>query len=285
MCIKDPSTYEEQIKKLESKGFIIADKEYCKEKLAHIRYYRLLAYLLPFKDKKNNCYFRGINIDRIYNIYEFDCRLRAIIFQCIEEIEIYLRSILSYYHSNKYGSLGYLNSGNYNKYHKEDRFISDLTSIIENNKKSFIVKWHESKYNGNYPMWVIIEFFTFGMLSRFYSDLKSIDQRNIANIFGIRNDVLRSWLICITDLRNICAHYSRIYYWKFSAVPLFPDDYAYSVTGRIFDYLIVLKKLYPDRNNWKNNIFNSLNSLVEEYEGSIKLNHIGFPENWRDILD
>lgn len=285
MYIKEPSTYEEQIESLRLKGFIIENDDICKEKLMQIRYYRLLAYLLPFKDKSNNCYFKGVPIERVYRIYDFDCRIRSLIFQCIEEIEVYLRSILSYIHSNKYGPLGYLNSENYNNRHNEDRFVSDIIAARDNNRKSYIVKWHEKAYNGNYPIWVIIEFFTFGMLSRFYSDFKLVDQRTIANSLHITNDILRSWLVCLTDLRNICAHYSRIYYWKFSATPQFPDVFSYSPQGRLFDYIIILKNLYTNKRAWDNGIYPSLQSLINEYSDSIKLNHIGFPQDWETKLN
>ena len=133
MYIKEPSTYEEQIESLRLKGFIIENDDICKEKLMQIRYYRLLAYLLPFKDKSNNCYFKGVPIERVYRIYDFDCRIRSLIFQCIEEIEVYLRSILSYIHSNKYGPLGYLNSENYNNRHTEFLFVSDIFASRYNN--------------------------------------------------------------------------------------------------------------------------------------------------------
>jgi len=51
-------------------------------------------------------------------MHEFDRKIRVLIFSAIEEVGLHLRTQLSYYHANNYGALGYLNSENYNKYHK-----------------------------------------------------------------------------------------------------------------------------------------------------------------------
>jgi abortive infection bacteriophage resistance protein len=75
-------------------------------------------------------------------------------------------------------------------------------------------------YGGQFPVWVITELFTFGMLSYFYGDLPTPDQKQIAkDVFGAIPKNLVSWLRCCTDLRNICAHYGRLYFRIFTAIP------------------------------------------------------------------
>ena len=55
-----------------------------------------------------------------------------------------------------------------------------------------------------------------GMLSYFYRGMKNKDKATIAqSLYGVNYQTLESWLRCMTDLRNRCAHYSRIYYWVF----------------------------------------------------------------------
>lgn len=284
MVVKSPTTYEEQISELKSKGFIITDEAECIQHLENIRYYRLLAYLLPFKERSTKAYFPGISINRIYRIYDFDSSLRTLLFGIIEEIEIRLRSVLSYYNAHTYGSLGYLNSDNYNKHHNEEKFISELIASIYNNRNTSIVKWHTKTYEENYPIWVIIEFFTFGMLSRFYADMLSSDKKNIAKIYGTSSENLESWLRCISDLRNSCAHYARLYYSIFPNIPAIPSRVRYTAGRRVFDNILPLKYLYENSNRWNNHFLAQLQQLITEYVPDIKLNHIGFPENWYDIL-
>ena len=88
-------------------------------------------------------------------------------------------------------------------------------------RTSLVVTHYERKYDGLYPLWVIVEFFSLGMLSYFYSDLLRDDKKMIARALGCKSDEkLESWLRCLTDLRNRCAHYSRLYYWNFTSIPL-----------------------------------------------------------------
>ncbi|WP_419041775.1 Abi family protein [Holdemanella porci] len=52
-----------------------------------------------------------------------------------------------------------------------------------------------------FPIWVIIEFFSMGMLSYLYADLKSADQKMIAKkSYHTSSVCLKSWLRCLTDL-------------------------------------------------------------------------------------
>ena len=48
---KQFKTIEEQIEILKERGCIISDVSFARETLSKINYYRLTAYLLPFKDK------------------------------------------------------------------------------------------------------------------------------------------------------------------------------------------------------------------------------------------
>ena len=47
--LKRPTSFDEQIKKLEGRGLIIENEEKAKFILSNLNYYRFTAYLLPFK--------------------------------------------------------------------------------------------------------------------------------------------------------------------------------------------------------------------------------------------
>lgn len=226
MEVKAPITFQEQAARLQSRGYLVNDVNACVAFLREANYYRLSAYLLPFR-QADGTDLPGIPLARIKRIYEFDSHIRALIFQAIEHIELYLRTQLSYYFGHRYGALGYCNPANYAPRHNADRF--------------------QQKLHATAPMY------------------------------------LESWLRCITDLRNRCAHYSRLYFWNFTAIPKAPRG-APAMDRRLFSQIIVLKYLYPDPSSWNNNFKAGISALLEAYLPDIELAHIGFPDDWEDLL-
>ena len=130
------------------------------------------------------------------------------------------------------------------------------------------------------------ELFTFGTLSYFYNDLITADQKAIATeAFGLNYKVVKSWLRCCTDLRNICAHYGRLYYRIFSAVPAdLEDKCTKGQKCRLFGALMMLKEFYPFKEKWNKEFLKELESLIEEYKNDIDLYHIAFPKDWKQRL-
>ena len=133
--IKQPKTYEQQVELIKEKGFIVNNDTECISFLKQANYYRLSAYFLPFR-KKNGTYFVDISFNRIQRIYKFDSKLRGVLFNCIERIELHLRTQLAYYCGHVYGSLGYMDKSIYNKKHNHDKFRKLLNVCIEENKNS-----------------------------------------------------------------------------------------------------------------------------------------------------
>ena len=124
--VKEPITYDEQVKRISEKGFVIDDVNSCKKFLNQASYYRLLAYYLPFK-KKDGTYFKGIPFSRIQRIYEFDSQLLGLISEIIEQIEFYLRTQLSYHLSHTYGALCYMVNSTFNSRHNDDAFKAKVS--------------------------------------------------------------------------------------------------------------------------------------------------------------
>lgn len=277
--VKQPIDYDGQIEKLRSRGCVISDPKCCKEALADIGYYRLSAYFLPFR-KNDGTYAEGTTFDRVYSIYEFDKMLRNLIFSALEDIEISIRARLSYFHAHKYGTLGYLDASNFNNKHDAGKFERLINAEIENNRKVAFIRHHIENYDGQFPLWVITEVFTFGMLSHFYSDLTTADKKQLAG-----NDFrdMESWLRCCTDLRNICAHYGRLYFRIFSASPAGFDISEREKRG-LWGALLAVRRLYPSAERWNHWFMPVIEALFEEYQDDIDLRHIAFPSDWAEKL-
>lgn len=285
MCrpIKQPTTYQEQVTKLEERGCIIDDKEECMQRLSELNYYRFSAYFLPFRINKDE-YKHGTSFKQVYRIYEFDRKLRTLVLSAIEDIEISLRSNIAYYHAHTYGSIGYMDEANFRKVDYHIDFISKFEREVKNNKTAKCVIHHNEEYGGIFPIWAAVELFTFGMLSQFYSNMTTRDRKKLSEqLYSSNHECVASWLRCCTDLRNACAHYGRLYYRIFPAVPSgFSDDI--SVLRQLWGAIISVYALYPSVEKWNYEILLELKALIDAYADDIDLNHIGFPADWEKRL-
>lgn len=285
MNLKKPTTYAEQIELLKKKNIIVQDYDSCIKFLTTVNYYRLSGYYLPFKRSGEKQCFITVPFERIQNIYYFDAELRNLLSGVIEKIEVFLKTQFSYYHAHKYGAEGYMLASSFNRFHKHQAFLNHIQNCIKENKNTLVVKHHQAHYNGHFPIWVIIEYFSIGMLSYFYLGMKNPDKSHLAQeLFDTNYQTLDSWLRCLTDLRNRCAHYSRIYYWIFPALPKMPNSETYKPTRRLFAQIYMLKKMYPEPQKWNQVVLKPLIKLVKKYRPYISLNHIDFPYHWKSML-
>ena len=100
-----------------------------------------------------------------------------------------------------------------------------------------------------------------------------------------RYTYLESWLESISYVRNICAHYGRLYNAKLSKTPILYKEYYADGIGnnRIFCILICLKYLLKSDEHW--NLFvDKLLMLFDKYE-HVDKKTMGFPENWKAVLE
>lgn len=253
MYPKPPLKYEEQLEKLKKRGCIINDDKKCISILKSINYYRLSTYFLPFKLDNGN-YEEGLSFERVFSIYEFDRKLHGILFNALEETEIFLRSKIAYFHAHKYGALGYMDKANFSvKAELHENFIENFKREIDKNKNILFVKHHIYKYGGEFPILAASEMFTFGMLSKFFANMTWQDRESLSNdIYKTKIKYVGSWLRCCTDLRNICAHYGRLYFRTFSAAPSGIYNLEEKSKRKLFGAILSLKKLYPFKDKWNN---------------------------------
>jgi len=282
--LKQPYTYAQQIAKLREHGCTITDEGFCEDALSRISYYRLSAYFLTFRTKDGQ-YAPGTDFNKVYRLYEFDRKLRRLLFSVVDELEVYLRAQFSYYHSHKYGPEGYMSATSFNTRHDHLGFISRINDMVKSNDKLLFVKHHINNYAGMFPLWVIMELFTFGMLSYFYADMITADQKALAhNIFKTSVPSAKSWLYCCTNLRNICAHSRRLYNGVFSVIPANIPNMDKSAERKLFAAIMAVRALYPDIEKWNNEFMPAMSALFDEYSDIILFRHIGFPENWEDAM-
>lgn len=280
--IKQPKTYKEQIELFKKRGLVIEDEAYAIAILSKINYYRLSAYTLTLKT--DNVFHEDASFNQIYNLYEFDRKLRLELLSSLEKIEISFRTKISYYLAHKYGSTPHLDVSNF----KNEDYFNDMTRQIKdeiNRSKELFIIHHQEKYESIFPIWVVIEVTSFSLLSKIYSNLKDDDQDGIADTYNNNRFFIRNWLYALSTLRNICAHFGRLYnrhlpiHFKLSKA----DRKKIRYGNTTFSAFYVICKILNDKTLTKMLITN-ISALIEEYE-QVDITQLGFPENWRNILE
>ncbi|MBD5383840.1 MAG: Abi family protein [Ruminococcaceae bacterium] len=284
MAAKIPSTINEQIAKLKERGCIIGDEKKARETLKYINYYRISNYFEPFSVSKHR-YEEGTTFEKVMQIYEMDRKLRSVLIAALEEIEIALRAAVSNFHALKYGATGYLNPSSFDRSHNHQGFMSRVKYLIECNDEREFVRHYNSKYGGKFPLWVVMELFSFGTLAFFFKDMQNADKKALANeYYGCSALELDNWIFCMNELRNYCAHYNRLYGNRFPVLPKTPRDFEPELSDDVFGYIIVMKQLYHDKKNWNERIVKPISRMLKKNANAVRLNDLGFPEKWEELM-
>ncbi len=139
-----------------------------------------------------------------------------------------------------------------------------------------------------------------GMIYNFYKNIaenknpnlkikknnKQSIKKQLAKKYNTSDDILESWIENILYVRNMLAHYTRIYNVKLQKTPAkckINHKENYIVTNRIFDVVHIMKFLVLDIDEWNNTLIN-IDALFEQYDNYIDIKLLGFPKNWYEIL-
>ena len=93
-----------QISFLKQRGLLFNNENKAAHYLSNISFYRLRAYTYPFQDNQNpqHIFIQKISFEQIIELYVFDRRLRLLIFNALEKIEISLRTKIIYHFEHTY---------------------------------------------------------------------------------------------------------------------------------------------------------------------------------------
>jgi abortive infection bacteriophage resistance protein len=250
---QEPLSVGQQIKNLKRLNLFIEDEAAAIRFLNNVSYYRFIkAYSLGLKPK-NGSYYDGVTFDQLVELYLFNSDLRQMLFPLIESVEINLRCQVSNYICNTYGVLGYKEPGNFTDVAHHAAFLWDAESETFRNKNAPFVKNFLNNYeNGDIPFYALVEILSFGTLSKFYKNMKNPDKKQVASAYGIGYTYLESWIESIAYVRNICAHYGRLYNAKLTKTPkLYRQDIEQgAVNNRIFGVLCCMKHLFTNNERW-----------------------------------
>lgn len=284
--LKPPMGFRQQIDTLEKRGLIISDKSLALETLSGFNYYTFSGYLHDFRKPASDNYIEGLTFEKVVNIIEFDQRFRNVLMYALEVIENRLKTKIAFNHAHSYGPDGYLDANNFRDVEKHARFLKRFHENVYQNRNLPFVKHHIMNYGGVLPIWVATELFTMGMLHHFYQNIPGTAQKEIAREFNTGPNQLKSWIECTTYLRNMIAHYMRLYNFKMQKTPVICNrNHKHVVaTYRAFDIVYIMKFLFGDENKWNSFIVANIKELVGEYQLFVEPKCLGFFDAWESLL-
>lgn len=226
---KLPISIDEQITLLKQRGLEFKDELKAKHYLSNISYYRLRAYTYSFQDNNDptHPFVKQTSFEQILELYVFDRKLRLLVFDGLEKIEIALRTKIIYTYALTQGSHWYENG---TLYKNQNRFIRDLNKLYEEIDRSneTFIKHYKSKYTQppKPSAWMSLEVASIGLLSKLFENLKMTPEKKlVAKEFGLAHPhVLESWMHALAQLRNICAHHGRLWNRRLTTMPQLPNN-------------------------------------------------------------
>ena len=281
--VKKPTTIEEQIKLLKSREVVIEDENFAKKFLRIYNYYFVTGYLHPYKTSDDK--YKNISFNGIVTQIKFDMRLREICMYALDIIEKGLKTIIAYEFSHNYenGNIAYAYSLYFpNDEDKHTRLMEHYNVSLNNNKELPYVK-HNMKTYEILPTWVAIELFTLGNIEKFFSMLDTNTKKKIEDIIGFPKNKIQNWIENLRIFRNMVAHNQRLYNFSILSMPKKAKEYN-KQTGKIFDYVIVMKYLFLDNEDWNTYVLPRFEYIFDDFKDDVDLKCIGFPDDWKNIL-
>lgn len=304
-------TITEQIALLESRGLAIPNKVSAGQRLQEYGYYRLSGYSYPMRKfdlqvgKQTDQFVPDANIEQAFALIEFDRGLRSMFMTAAERIEVALRVQVAILLGMK-SPWAHRDPSQF--YEKFSRKVDPKTGRIPFNDWISRLDIHEAKskeqfathFRQNYadppPIWVSIELWDFGMLSKLVGGMNANDQKTLGNVFGLgRRELLPTWIRSINHIRNISAHHSRLWNRSPADQPSPPREGEFEELDhlandnfaqvRLYGVAAVLQFLLKQTNGeaakgWANQLKAHAATFPEV--PAVPFSQAGFPINWAD---
>lgn len=238
--------------------------------------------------KEQHVYKAGASFDQVLMLYRFDKKLRLLIFNEIEKIEVAVRSAIVNTGSEFTGDPFWMtNSANFasNKV-----FLNTMALIdheIQRSREDFIVHFKNTYTDAYPPAWILAEILPFGVMTNIYSNIKEKKlKKRISQKFGLHVDPFNSWLTIVTLTRNSCCHHARVWNKQNTIRPMIPN----SLTGawitlptdslRIY-YNLCIIKYFLNIISPQNDMRDKITKLLSDFP-NIDTNAMGFPNGWQN---
>ncbi len=137
---------------------------------------------------------------------------------------------------NKYNSEFYLDINIFQNPKFYFGFISSINRCIAQSRSELFVKHHLEKYKGRFPFWVLTEMLSFSNISKLFKNINTADKKEFSRTYySYDSEIFENWIQYFSVIRNICAHYGRLYNKNLLPMIRFLKEDNINSTMKIFD--------------------------------------------------
>ena len=287
---KEYKTSQELVTILEHRGLTINDRQKAQLYLESIGYYRLSAYMHPLlkTPKSLHQYKTGASFAKVMMLYRFDKKLRMVLFNEIEKIEIAIREAVMNMAAERTGDIYWLTNSSY--FRDQTIFNNSMAMLskeYERSTEDFIEHFKRTYTEPFPPAWILGELLPMGSVNMYYRNLKDKTlKKQIAKRFGLYAPVLESWLSVLTLTRNACCHHARV--WN-KVNKIIPNDMkgmtmpwiTIDADKRRIYYNICIIKYFLNIISPNNDMSDKINRLFEAFP-EIDQKALGFTVGWEN---
>jgi len=236
--------------------------------------------------KEQHCFKPNSSFDQVMMLYRFDKKLRLLIFNEIEKIEIAVRSTIvsigSEMISDPFWMTDLRNFIDAAKFHHTMGLID---TELQRSREDFIVHFRQTYSDAYPPAWILAEILPFGVITNIFSNINVARiKKSIASRFGLQVKPFESWLTIVTLTRNSCCHHARVWNKRNTIRPMLPNRLTGSWITlptdalRIYFNLCIIK-YFLNIISPGNDMRDKIDALLSAYP-SIDINAMGFPNGW-----
>lgn len=286
---------------LESRGIEVPDRPRAIDWLRKVGYYRLSGYGLHFRirdeaGRLTDNFQPGTRFDHLTDLYEFDRQLRLLVLDAIERIEVAFRERFNDTMADRYGPHWFMEPARF-----KDKLDSRTGEPVFNHAEFLAKAYEEARRNkeplpirhyfANYgdpplpPCWMLADALSLGTWSKAFGMLADrSDQKTVAAFFRSSPPELVSWIHALTNLRNTCAHHSRLWDRRFVIRPSKKGnlrgviDSNDSLFAQLATVHYCLGSIEPGT-HWLDRLVDLLAA-----HPTVTLTPMGFPTDWRQRL-
>lgn len=289
---KPALTLDQQVDVLIRRGMTVASRDRALQHLQHINYYRLRAYWLPNEVPASamgdHAFRPGTDFDDILDLYSFDRKLRLLVMDAIERVEVSLRTRWAHVLALRYGAHAYVDAAHFRNANRHAKCLDKLREEYQRSQETFVLHYRKTYTQPELPpFWGICELLSFGQLSLWYQNLADgADRVAIAKPYGVDEQILKSFAHHLTYVRNVCAHHSRLWNREMTIglkIPARPQslcaEFSTAMPKRIYNTLVMLAYLLDTispGSAWRKHLCD----LMDEHP-QVDTAAMGFPADWQ----
>jgi abortive infection bacteriophage resistance protein len=278
----------DQLELLRNRGLIINNDEMAQKYLENISYYRFSGYTRYFSDNlddRRERFRADVKFEDVVGLYVFDRRLRVLLSEAFERIEVAVKGGIAYHGSIVSGPFWITDPTNFDANRHQDimRLVSDAIAPVGGKHKQVFLDHFFRKYENRFPpAWMLTEVLSFHGASMVFKLARGPVRIPISAQFQIQQDVLESWLHALVFARNVCAHHGRFWNRRFTIKPKIPniykDTWPQASQDRLYITCCIVHHLLlklGGETSWPIR----LRALIDE-RPNVPLSDMGFPPDW-----